>query len=113
MALTDPSAQIAPGFGTVSVTLADGSTIAGTLRSETPEELKIAVGTAPPVKVAIGDITTRTKPLSAMPPLGDILKEGELRDLIAFLATLKQPDEQFICSSSVSTLLALVESAGL
>lgn len=94
VALTDPSAQIAPGFGIVSVTLADGSTIAGTLRSETPEELEIAVGTAPPVKVAIGDITTRTKPLSAMPPLGDILKEGELRDLIAFLATLKQPDEQ-------------------
>lgn len=88
-ALTDPSARIAPGFGIVSVTLADGSTIAGTLRSETPEHLEIAVGTDPPVRIAIGDIADRSKPLSAMPPLGGILKEGELRDLIAFLATLR------------------------
>ena len=88
-ALIDPSARIAPGFGIVSVTLADGSTIAGTLRSETPEQLEIAVGTDPPVKVAIGDIANRSTPLSAMPPLSGILKKAELRDIIAFLTTLK------------------------
>lgn len=92
--LVEPGARIAPGFGIVSVTLADGSTVAGMLRSETPKHLEIGVGKDPPVKIAIADIVSRSATASAMPPLGLILKKHELRDLIAFLSTQRTPGKR-------------------
>ena len=88
-ALVEPGARIAPGFGYVSLTLADGSSLTGVLLSETPEHLEIDLGEDPPVKVAAGDIVSRTAPVSTMPPMGLILQKQELRDLIAFLARQK------------------------
>ena len=45
----------------------------------------------PPVerRIAKADIAERTNPVSAMPPLGLILKPREVRDLVEFLAMLK------------------------
>jgi len=92
-ALVEPGARIAPGFGMVSVTLADGSTVAGTLRSETPKHLEIGVSENSPVKIAIADIVSRSATASAMPPLGVILEKHDLRDLIAFLSTQRTPGQ--------------------
>ncbi len=85
-ALLNPGARIAPGFGIVSVTRKDGTTVAGLLRSETATHLEIAVGDDPPKKVAVADIASRSTPVSAMPPMGAILKQHEIRDIVAFLA---------------------------
>jgi quinoprotein glucose dehydrogenase len=86
-ALIQPGAQIAPGFGIVSVTRKDGTMVAGVLRSETAQYIEIAIGDKPPVRVPVADIASRTKPVSAMPPMGAILKPHEIRDLVAYLAT--------------------------
>jgi quinoprotein glucose dehydrogenase len=88
--LLDPNARIAPGFGTVGITLRNGQKIDGTLREETPTHLVVTVGT-PPVeqRIAKGDIAERSNPVSAMPPVGLILKPREVRDVAAYLATLK------------------------
>ena len=45
----------------------------------------------PPVerKIAKADIASRTDPVSAMPPLGLILKPREVRDLVEFLAGMR------------------------
>jgi putative heme-binding domain-containing protein len=89
-ALLDPSARIAPGFGTVSVTLRKGDRIVGTLRDETPTHVVLLEGT-PPVerRIAKADIAERSNPVSAMPPFGLILKPREIRDIVEFLSTLK------------------------
>ena len=88
--LLAPNARIAPGFGVVSVTLKNGDKADGTLRSETDTEVVLLTGT-PPVerKIAKADIASRTDPVSAMPPLGLILKPREVRDLVEFLAGMR------------------------
>ena len=88
--LLEPSARIAPGYGTVAITLRGGGRVDGTLREETATEVTVIAGT-PPVerRIAKADIVERTNPVSAMPPVGLILKPREVRDLVAFLSMLK------------------------
>ena len=88
--LVDPNARIAPGFGTVAVTLRNGQKVDGTLKEETAAELVVTTGTpAVERRIAKADIAERTNPVSAMPPVGAILKPREVRDVVAYLATLK------------------------
>jgi putative membrane-bound dehydrogenase-like protein len=88
--LLEPSARIAQGFGTVGITLRSGERVNGTLKGETPTHVVLVVGTPPAEqRIAKSDIAARTNPVSAMPPVGLMLKPREVRDLVAFLATLK------------------------
>ena len=89
-ALVVPNARIAPGFGMVAITLRNGQRIDGTLRDETDTHVVVTEGT-PPVERRIpkADIAERTNPISAMPPLGLILKPRDVRDLVEMLTTLK------------------------
>ena len=88
--LLDPNAVIAPGFGTVGLTLKNGQRVDGTLRAETATEVVVMAGTPPAEqRIAKADIASRTNPVSAMPPVGAILKPRELRDVIAYLMTLR------------------------
>ena len=89
-ALIEPSARIAPGFGTVGVTLRNGQRVVGTLREETDTHVVIIEGT-PPVerRLAKADIQERSNPVSPMPPFGSILKAREIRDVVEFLSVLK------------------------
>ncbi len=89
-ALLAPNARIAPGYGVVSITLKNGDKADGTLRSETDTEVVLLAGTPPAErKIAKADIASRTDPISAMPPLGLILKPREVRDLVEFLAGMR------------------------
>jgi hypothetical protein len=40
-------------------------------------------------RIEKSEIAERTNPVSAMPPMGALLKPRELRDLVAFLGMLK------------------------
>jgi len=84
-----PSAYVVPGFGNISVVLKDGSTVVGSLVKEDKNALtlKLADGTQKVVKTA--DVKSKTPPISSMPPMGAILKKHEIRDIIAYLETLK------------------------
>jgi quinoprotein glucose dehydrogenase len=89
-ALLEPNARIAPGYGTISVTLRSGDVVSGTLREETDTHVVVATGDPPaPQRIAKSDIAQRTDPVSAMPPMGLILKPREIRDLVEFMSTLK------------------------
>ena len=89
-ALLEPNARIAPGFGSVIVTLRSGERLDGTLRGESATELILLSGTPPAVRhVAKADIASRTDPVSPMPPFGQILKLREIRDLVEFLSNLR------------------------
>ena len=84
-----PSAVIAPGFGAVLIDFKNGSTLTGNLLAETPDHLDIdAVGKS--LRITRSDIASVTPPASPMPPMGGLLTPGELRDLVAWLATLDQ-----------------------
>ena len=89
-ALVEPNKRIPPGFGTVGVTLKNGDRVDGTLKDETDTEIVVVTGTpATPRRLKKSDIAERTDPVSAMPPLGLLLKPREVRDLIEFLSGLR------------------------
>jgi putative heme-binding domain-containing protein len=88
--LLEPNARIAPGFGVVSMTLRNGQRVDGTLREETDTHVVVLTGTPPvPQQIAKAEIAERTNPVSAMPPMGLLLKPREIRDIVEYLSTLK------------------------
>ncbi len=89
-ALLEPSARIAPGFGSMGVTLKGGERISGTLREENDSELVLATGSPAVVRrIPKADVASRTNPVSPMPPFGQTLKLREIRDLVEYLSSQK------------------------
>tara|TARA_R110002049_G_scaffold279949_1_gene459085 strand:+ start:46369 stop:49776 length:3408 start_codon:yes stop_codon:yes gene_type:complete len=88
-ALIEPSARLAPGFGSVIVTLKDGQVITGVLEKENTHELILRTSEAEPMEIPISRIKKRENMVSSMPPMGTLINKRELRDLIAYLSTLK------------------------
>lgn len=88
--LIEPNKRIAPGYGTVGITLKDGTRVDGTLREETDTEVVVLTGTpAEPQRIPKSEIAERTDPVSAMPPLGLVLPPRDVRDLVEFLSALR------------------------
>src|SRR6185437_1024728 len=87
--LIDPNAYIVPGFGTASFTLKDGTTIAATVKSEDAATVHLLdlEGHASTLRKA--DIASRTPAVSMMPAMGAILSRDEMRDIIAYLRSLR------------------------
>lgn len=75
-ALVEPSARIAPGYGSVSLTLKDGQVVNGTLAKETAEELTINTSDAEPLVIPVARITKRENMPSGMPPMGSLLSNA-------------------------------------
>lgn len=88
-ALTEPGKEIAEGFGVVNLTLKDGAVVSGALASENDTEVVLRPVGAPELKVAKATIAKRSAPVSIMPPQGANLPLRDLRNLVAYLATLK------------------------
>jgi putative heme-binding domain-containing protein len=84
-----PSAKIAAGFGTVTLTLADGRTVGGTLLSEEKGTLIVQTPDGKKVTVSADEIERRSAALSPMPAVDRTLTTREMRDLIEFLMTRK------------------------
>lgn len=92
--LVNPNAQIAEGFGLVSITLKDGSSVAGAIKSETDKTLvlsltDISTNKTTTTTVQKANVVSKTPAVSSMPPMGGILKKREVRDVIEYLSTLK------------------------
>ena len=84
-----PNARIAEGYKTTVVVTAEGRTEAGILRAETEAELTLLRADGSIVRIATADIEARRDGASAMPTeLAERLSRAELRDLVAWLATL-------------------------
>jgi quinoprotein glucose dehydrogenase len=86
-AVLEPSADITDGFATLSLTRTDGSVISGLLVSEGDQAVVLETG-GQQERVAVAEIASRIGPVSAMPPNGLALTPRDLRDLIAYLASL-------------------------
>ncbi len=89
-ALIEPSARLAPGYGSVALTLKDGQKVNGILEEETAEGLTLRTSAAEPMEIPAGRIEKRENQPSAMPAMGKLIPKRELRDLIEYLAGLKE-----------------------
>ena len=82
-----PNKQIAPGFENAVITLKNGATYAGVVKSANDQELILNSGEDGEMKIRIVDIASRQRGLSAMPEgLAGTLSKSDLRNLVEFLA---------------------------
>jgi quinoprotein glucose dehydrogenase len=90
-----PNAKIAKGYETVILVLADGRTVSGVLKSEDKKQIKLMTAENKEITVPTEDVEARRSGPSAMPDdLHKKLSRRELRDVVEFLASLKEPWKQ-------------------
>jgi putative heme-binding domain-containing protein len=86
--LINPSARLAPGFGVVTVQLKNGKTMSGVLLEESNTSLTMK-GDKQNEVIGKDQIVKRINAASSMPEMKYILSKKEIRDLVSFLASLK------------------------
>lgn len=91
--LIDPSARLAPGYGTVVLELNDGTSVTGILIAEQQQFLKLKIGNDTLKEIAINEIKSRENLPSGMISMATILTKSEIRDLMAFLQTMQKGKE--------------------
>jgi quinoprotein glucose dehydrogenase len=87
-AVVQPSARVASGHGFVTAIRNDGSVISGPLAESGRESITIRTAGVP-TSLRRADIRELSNPESPCRPMGTLLTLRELRDLIAFLKSLK------------------------
>jgi putative heme-binding domain-containing protein len=92
--LVHPLAQIAPGYGLVSITLKDGSNVAGSLTKEDKDAVTVKLADGKAKVVVRSVIAAQTPPMSIMPPMLGILTPHEIRDAVAYLSSLKDKQQK-------------------
>ncbi len=89
-ALINPSARLAPGFGVVTLQLKNGKTVSGILQEETDTQLVLKGADEAGTVIPKEQIRQRTNAPSSMPEMKYLLTKREVRDVVSFLATLKE-----------------------
>lgn len=84
-----PSAVVVPGFGLATVTLKDGSTVSGSLLKHDGKGAVVKLADGKEVTIEKDKIAQVTPPVSPMIPMGPILSPTELRDVMAYMMSLK------------------------
>jgi putative heme-binding domain-containing protein len=87
--MIEPNARIAPGYGTVILSLKNGEELSGVILEETKDYFRIQNAKTADRLINKADITNSEKLPSGMFNMSEVLTRSELRDLIAFLKTLK------------------------
>lgn len=93
--LVNPSAVVVPGYGVTLVTLKNGESTGGTLMKEGDDSITLKLpdpenpGQTMERQIPLADIASRQPPISAMPPMGLMMSKSEVRDLMAYLKSLR------------------------
>ena len=87
--LIHPNERIAPGYGTIVVKLKDGNQKVGVLIKETSDALSLRIGDEGLVTVSTEEIADQELMPSGMFSMKDLLTKREIRDIMAYLYTLK------------------------
>jgi len=93
-AVLDPSASIAPGYGTVIVETKDGASFQGVLKGSTEDQLQLMGPDGKLVSIPASNIKQQSGTAVSLMPEGlhAGLSTAEFTDLIEYLTTLKQPE---------------------
>ena len=86
--IVDPQAEIVPGYGIVTVQLTDGRTVSGTLMSEGDNGITVNLPDNSRESFAASEIKSQSKSVGTMPDPKTILNLRQIRDLVAYLATM-------------------------
>lgn len=88
--VVEPNAQIAEGFESWLLSLDDGEVLSGRILEENDELVVVETSKKEVWEIPPGEITARRRDVSAMPAdVSTHLSRTEMRDLIAFLASLR------------------------
>jgi len=89
--IINPSAGLSMGFETTQLTLKDGSTALGIVRSDTRNEVVLALPGGATNRFEKGQIAKREKLTTSMMPSGlnQLLSQDDLVNLVEYLASLK------------------------
>jgi quinoprotein glucose dehydrogenase len=89
--IVTPNAKLTPGYSPIAITMNDGSLVAGMMMKETETEVVVRnIETKVETVCKKTDIKTLPPAMSTMPPMGLILSKSDIRDLVAFLDSLKK-----------------------
>jgi quinoprotein glucose dehydrogenase len=89
--IVEPSAKLTPGYSPIAITMNDGSLVSGMLMKETETEVVVQnIETKAETVCKKTDIKTLPPAMSTMPPMGLVLSKSDIRDLVAFLESLKK-----------------------
>lgn len=91
-AMVAPGARIAPGFGRITAVMPDDTRIEGFFEAETATHITL-VAADKTHRLAKAEISRIEPGVSGMPPMGLLLNRAQLRDLVAYLVTLKGEEE--------------------
>ncbi|MBG29739.1 MAG: heme-binding protein [Opitutae bacterium] len=86
--LVNPQAELAEGYGLLVATLKDGSTVTGSITEATAETYALQSPDGKQFTLQRNLVASQIL-TSPMPPAGGILSKREIRDLLAFLSTLR------------------------
>jgi quinoprotein glucose dehydrogenase len=89
LSVIQPSYQLAAGYETVLVTLADSSATAGTVLDRNKDYLKLRIGKEDIQTIPREDIMEEESLPSSMPGVDGVLTKKQIRDLVAYLASLE------------------------
>ncbi|MFK7850233.1 MAG: HEAT repeat domain-containing protein [Akkermansiaceae bacterium] len=88
--IIDPSAKLTLGYSATAITRKDGTIVAGMLAEESDTKVVIRdIETKEETTIKREDIANMPAPMSSMPPMGQILSKSQIRDLVAYLSSLK------------------------
>jgi quinoprotein glucose dehydrogenase len=86
-----PNAKLTLGYSPIAVTMKDGTVVAGMLMKNNEKEVVVRnIETKEETVCKKENIAIMPPAVSTMPPMGLILKKSEIRDLVAFLSSLKK-----------------------
>lgn len=91
IALVEPSKRLAPGYGTITIEMATGEKVTGTLLEEKKDSMSVKVG-SDTKEIQKKDIKSSQMAASSMPPMGTLLTKRELRDLVSYLTNLRRSE---------------------
>ena len=95
-AVLEPSATIHPDYGTIIATTKDGKVHTGVLRKRNNDALELFDAEGKLVRLPLSEIDQEKRTGDSLMPVGlqKTLKTGQFADLIAYLASLKQPESE-------------------
>ena len=89
--MIEPNKIITKGYGTINVQMkGSDDVIGGQFRSETKTHIEVRLPDKKVLKLKKADIVLKTPVVSIMPTMGNILTKRQLRDVIEYLAGLKE-----------------------
>ncbi len=91
--IVNPQGVVADGYGNIAITLKDGTSVAGQFRGEKSGKVILRDAEGKETSIAIDTIKERSPVISTMPPMGFILQKSEIRDVVAYLVSLRGTGE--------------------